>query len=38
MMFADPLEFYTNHGPMSDPGEYTSWFSDLPDDSLDFAK
>jgi hypothetical protein len=28
----DPLEFYTKHGVMSDPGEHAPWLSNLPDD------
>ena len=29
---ANPLEFYAEHGVMSNPGKHSSWFSNLPDD------
>ena len=28
----DNLTFYTNHSPMTDPGEYAYLYDDLPDD------
>jgi len=28
----NPLEFYSQHGVMSDPRKYSPWFTDLPDE------
>jgi hypothetical protein len=31
-LYTDPIQFYAEQGPMSDPGNHASWFSDLPDE------
>ncbi len=32
------LEYYANHSPLTDPGEYVAMFDGLPEDPVDIAK